>query len=285
MARTGEVAAPGRRETRAVPDPEEAEMAAIETTAGEQGRLWSARARDWAEIQEPAQSAMYSPMLEAAGVRPGTRLLDVGCGSGVAAALAHERGARVWGLDAAPAAIEFARRRVPDGDFRVGEIEALPYDDGAFDVVTGFNAFQYAADPVGALREARRVGAVVGIMTWGAPEHCEAAVLLKALGSLMPPPPPGAAGPFALSAPGALEELVERAGLVPRSAGTVRTTWEYPDDQTMQRALLAGGPAVKVAEVVGEERAMAVTLEAIAPFRRAGGGYDIENEWRYVIAD
>jgi SAM-dependent methyltransferase len=283
MARTGEVAAAVRRETRGVRR-QEADMAAIETTAGEQGRLWSARAREWAEMQEPRQAEMYPPMLDAAGVGAGTRLLDVGCGSGVAAAIAHERGAQVTGIDAAPAAIEFARRRVPDGNFRVGEIEALPYEDGAFDVVTGFNAFQYAADVAGALREARRVGALVGIMTWGAPERCDAAGVLKALGALMPPPPPGAVGPFALSAPGALEELVERAGLEPRTAGTVRTMWEYPADDTIRRGFLAGGPAVKVVEVVGEPRAMATVLEALAPFRSAGGGYALHNEWRYVIA-
>jgi SAM-dependent methyltransferase len=74
-------------------------------------------------------------------------------------------------------------------------MELLAHDDGAFDAVTGFNAFQYAASPVNALREARRVvkaDGIIVIAVWGLPESCEAAVHLKALGSLMPPPPPGA---------------------------------------------------------------------------------------------
>jgi 2-polyprenyl-3-methyl-5-hydroxy-6-metoxy-1,4-benzoquinol methylase len=66
-----------------------------------QGELWGARARDWAEAQEPAQSGLYPPVFDAAGVGEGTSLLDVGCGSGVAAAIAHDRGAKVSGIDAA----------------------------------------------------------------------------------------------------------------------------------------------------------------------------------------
>jgi SAM-dependent methyltransferase len=260
-------------------------MATKESTAGVQGRLWSARARDWAEIQEPAQSELYPPVFDAAGVGPGTRLLDVGCGSGVAAAIARERGAQVSGLDAAGPAIEFARARVPDGDFRVGDLEELPYEDGAFDVVTGFNAFQYAADPVHALAEARRVcTGVVAIVTWGAPEECEATAYVKALGSLLPPPPPGAPGPFALSTPGALEELARGAGLEPRAAATIRTAWDFPDADLGLRGMLSAGPAVKAIEHAGEQAVAEAVCAAAAPYRTAAGGYHVENAWRYVIA-
>jgi ubiquinone/menaquinone biosynthesis C-methylase UbiE len=52
--------------------------------------------------------------------------------------------------------LAIARTRVPDGDFHVGELESLPFPDGTFDLVTGFNAFQYAANPVAALADARK---------------------------------------------------------------------------------------------------------------------------------
>ncbi len=58
-------------------------------------------------------------------------------------------------------------------------MESLPYEDGSFDVVTGLNAFQFAADPAHALRAAGRVarrGAPLVIATWGRPEQCEAYV-------------------------------------------------------------------------------------------------------------
>ena len=264
-------------------------MATSETvggTAGVQGRLWGARARDWAELGEEAGRDLYPPVLDAAGVGAGTRLLDVGCGSGVAADVAARRGARVSGLDASAPSIEFARERVPGGDFVAGEMEALPYPDETFDVVTGFNSFQYAADPVNALRQARRVaraGGSVAAVTWGPPEQCAAAPYLRALGALMPPAPPGAPGPFALSSPGALDGLLTGAGLQVRDGGTVTTVWRYPDEATMLRGVLSGGPAVRAIEHSGEEQVIAATLETLAPCRTDAGGYAIENAWTYLI--
>ena len=265
-------------------------MATSNTVAGSasvQGELWGARARDWAEVQEPAQREMYPPVFDAAGLGEGTALLDVGCGSGVAAAIAHERGAKVSGLDAALQAIEIARERVGDGDFRVGELEALPYEDDTFDVVTGFASFQYAADPVHAVQEARRVarpGGTVAILTWGQPEHCQAAAIISALGRLLPPPPPGAPGPFALSAAGALEDLAQRAGLTPSHVAEFSTRWEYRDRKTALRAHLSSGPAAKAMRAVGEQTVTGAIGDAIEPFRTAAGAYTLENRWRFLLA-
>jgi hypothetical protein len=64
-----------------------------------------------------------------------------------------------------------------------------------------------------------------------------------ALGKLLPPPPPGAPGPFALSAPGALEALVGKAALNPEKVNTVTTTMPFPDEATAVRGLLASGVA------------------------------------------
>src|SRR5919197_2782109 len=260
---------------------------AISGSAQAQGELWGARARDWAEVQEPAQRALYAPVLDAAGVGEGTRLLEAGCGCGVAAAAAHGRGGAVAGIDAALPLIELARERLGGAEFRVGELEELPYEEASFDVVTVFNSFQYAADPVRALREARRVigsGGTVAIVTWGRPEDCEASAYLKALGSLLPPPPPGAPGPFALSEPGALEELVAQAGLTPHAAHEVTTRWDYPDRDTALRGLLSAGPAVKAIDGGAEDRVSEAVADSIEPFRTASGGYAIENTWRYLVA-
>src|SRR5580700_7605066 len=72
------------------------------------------------------------------GVGPGTRYLDVGCGAGGAAQLAAGRGAEVSGIDAADTLLAIARERTPNGSFHIGDLETLPFDDAAFDVVTGF---------------------------------------------------------------------------------------------------------------------------------------------------
>lgn len=81
----------------------------------------------------------------------------------------------------------------------MGDLKDLPFADATFDVVTGFNAFQFAGNPVRALTEARRVtkpGGIVAVMTWGRPEGMEATSIVAALRPLLPAPPPGAPGPL-----------------------------------------------------------------------------------------
>jgi SAM-dependent methyltransferase len=255
-------------------------------SAGVQGRLWGARAADWAEIQEPQLTALYDDVIGRLEVGPGTELLDAGCGSGAFAARAVAAGARVTGLDASAELIAYARRRVPGAAFSVGDLEELPYGGGAFGLVTGFNSFQYAADPVHALREAARVaaGGRVVVAVWGREQECEAAASLRALGSLLPPAPAGAPGPFALSAEGALEKLAADAGLVVTERVEVPTAWEYADEETALRGLLAAGPAIRAIEAAGEDAVRRAVSAAIAPFRMGDGGYRLENTFCYVVA-
>ncbi len=256
-------------------------------SASTQGQLWGAQATNWAEIQEGVCRPLFEAALDHLAVRPGVALLDVGCGAGLAAKLAARRGARVAGIDAAAALIAIAKERVPEADFRIGEMESLPFAGASFDCVTGFNSFQYAADPVNALREARRVakaGASVVIATWGQPADCEAAVYLSALRPLLPAPPPGAPGPFALSKEGALEALAEQAGLAPKTAAEVDCLWAYPNLETALRGLLSAGPAVKAIETSGEDRVQQAVVKALAPFQTDAGGYELRNKFRYLVA-
>jgi ubiquinone/menaquinone biosynthesis C-methylase UbiE len=138
-------------------------------------RLWGARARDWADLQEGMVRPAYEAVFRRTGVTAGTRYLDVGCGAGMASQTASALGAQVAGIDASEALLAIARERTPSGDFRIGDIEALPFADRSFDVVTGFNSFQYAGNPGVALAEARRVaksGGHVVVVTWGEPTAC-----------------------------------------------------------------------------------------------------------------
>jgi len=133
-------------------------------TAAVQGDLWSARAQDWADVQELTQRPLYTSILQEVMQGPHTNLLDVGCGSGLFTAMAAAA-SRVSGIDAAGALLAIAKRRTPQAEFRVGDMEALPYDSRTFDLVTGINSFQFAANPVNALAEARRVGQA-GLVCW-----------------------------------------------------------------------------------------------------------------------
>ena len=97
-------------------------------------------------------------------------------------AFAAARGALVAGVDLDPDRIAAASARVPAGDFAVGSMEQLPWTDGAFDVVTGFNAFQYALDVPAALAEAVRVSrGCVAVCKYGNPRENEFFAFLAAL--------------------------------------------------------------------------------------------------------
>jgi SAM-dependent methyltransferase len=256
-------------------------------TASMQGDVWSGSPHDWADLQEPLFKPVYQAVLTQAGVGAGQRVLDVGCGSGLFCHLAAERGAQVAGIDAAPKLIEIATSRTPSGDFRTGEMEELPFDDGVFDLVTGFNSFQFAADPANALRQAQRVAKPAGkiaMAVWGLARDCQAASILKALGGLLPPPPPGAPGPFALSEPGALEGLLTRAGLRPEQSADADTPFVFADADAACRAFIASGPGVVASRRHGADTVRATLLPALAPFQQADGSYRMENKFKFVLA-
>ena len=255
-------------------------------TANVQGQIWGTRAKDWADVQESVAVPLFEAVLQEIAVGANTSVLDIGCGSGIFCEMAAKRGAQVSGLDASEPLLTIARERVQAGDFRTGEMEELPYADRSFDVVTGFSSFQFAANPVNALREASRVsrtGTVV-IAVFGKPEESQSTAYIKAMGSLLPPPPPEAPGPFALSADGALEALAVKAGLTPTTVRTVECPWNYPDEKTALRGLLSSGPAIRAIQSKGEDVVRDVILQVISPFKTSSGGYYLTNDFHYLIA-
>jgi len=250
-------------------------------------RLWGARAADWANIQEGQCRAVYLAALERVSIGSGIAYLDAGCGSGMAAQIAAEKGASVSGLDATENLISIAKTRVPSGDFRVGDLENLPFPDGTFDVVTGFNSFQYAGNATAALSEAKRVaktGSRIIIMTWGVPDGMEAAVIVAALKPLLPPPPPGAPGPFALSDESVLRSFAMNAGLSPEEILDVESPWHYPDLVTALTGLKSSGVAAKAMENSNEKAVDAAHTEALKSFRQSDGSYTIGANFRCLLA-
>jgi SAM-dependent methyltransferase len=255
-------------------------------SAGRHGDIWGARARDWAENEEQ-QVPTYEDALRHVALEPGATVLEVGCGSGVFLRLATDRGFRVSGLDASEALIELACERVPEADLEVGDLQFLPYDDDSFDLVCGFNSFFFAADLVAALREAGRVakpGGNVLAQVWGRPDRCDLTPMKEAVAPFMPPPPPGASGPPPLWQPGVLEALATEAGLEPRSAFDLSYAFEYADEATLARRLLAPGLIVEAIRASGEEAVRRAIVGSLAAFRRPDGSYSLSNEWHFLVA-
>ena len=112
------------------------------------------------------------PVIEAAALQEGERLLDLGCGTGVAARLAAEQVAptgTVMGVDPHPGMLEVARRTSPDLEWRQGTAEDLPLPDESFDAVVCSLSFQFFTDEGRALQEIRRVLAPGGRAALGTP--------------------------------------------------------------------------------------------------------------------
>lgn len=255
--------------------------------------LWSERARDWADVMEGWNGwgiPVYRHVLERVNVDRNTSLLDVGCGAGRFSRIAADRGAAVAGLDATEAFVEIARERSPAGDFRVGDMQDLPWPDDSFDAVTGFNSFFIAADMGKALREAARVArpaATVAMTVFGRPERCQSTDLFSSLRQFTPPKPGGPAhvqtGP-GLHEEGMLEARATDAGLIAREAGYFEFVEEYRDLQTMARGYMAAPPFVRAAREAGEVAVREWLLQALQPLQAPSGRYRLVDEVRYLIA-
>ena len=203
-------------------------------------------------------------------------MLDIGCGNGDFCALALSRGAWVSGIDAAPAMIATARERAPEADLRVATMDALPFADGAFDVVTGFNSLQFAGDPVAALREWMRVGPMIAVCAWAERERCEVDVVedaLRALGGAT------AGAPFGPR----LEAVAREAGVELTAAADVAVPYEVSDQEELEDAFLLDARGYGAIDAMGETASRAAIAAAAAPFRRDDGSYRFENVFRYVI--
>src|SRR5262245_29935162 len=264
-------------------------MSSITSTTGSAGRwgpLWGAKADDWAANEEQ-QLPTYKAALSRIEIASGTKVLEVGCGSGVFLRLAADRGAQVFGLDASEELLALARRRVSEADLREGDMQFLPHDDDSFDVVAGFNSFFFAADMVAALREAGRVaksGAPVVVQVWGRPERCSLDAMKHALAPFLPPPDPNARRGSSLWQPGVLEELVTQAGLEPTAAFDITCAYEYAHDESLVAGMFAAGGIGLIAEAEGCGRVEDAVLAALRRYRTPDGGYLLENEWHFVIS-
>jgi SAM-dependent methyltransferase len=260
----------------------------VTAAAAIQRGLWGTNPRAWADLAEAHNQPLFEAVLDAAGVGRDTRVLDVGCGSGLTLVLAARRGAVPSGLDISPGLLGIARDRLPDADLREGDMEFLPFGDAAFDAVLGVNAFQFAGDPRRALREAARVlrpGGRVVASLFAEPERSEGTVVHEAMSALIPPERTGDHAPYALSAPGNLEAALADAGLRVQDNGEVICSWRYASMGDAVEGLLCSAGGARAREAAGEDAVRDVLRRVLAQFEDPHTGVvTMENTFRWVAA-
>lgn len=179
------------------------------------------------------------PLLDAAHVRKGSRVLDVACGPGYVAAAAAERGALSTGVDFSSEMVEEARARYPGLDFREGDAEQLTFADSSFDAVALNFGMLHLGKPEEALRQAHRVlcpGGRIAFTVWATPDKAIGfGIVIAAIqkhGDLNVPIPPGPPF-FRFSDPVESKVALARIGFVDPLVTEVPQVWRLPSSDAL----------------------------------------------------
>jgi SAM-dependent methyltransferase len=224
---------------------------------------------------------LHAAVLDATPVGPGTTLLDLGCGFGQFARAATDRGARVTGIDVAPAAVARAAAAVPEGVFAVGDAQDPP--PGPFDVVAAVQLLMHVPDPVAVLAAAARRGAVVAATVWGRDGECDVRVFGEALAPWLGPRPPQA-GPSPVTEPSRLRAVAMLAGLDVERVDEVVCAFDYADEDELLGPVFASALGRAVGRRVGPVVLRSAVLEHLEPYRTGAGGYRLANVFRVLLA-
>ncbi|MFA9564664.1 MAG: class I SAM-dependent methyltransferase, partial [Acidimicrobiales bacterium] len=234
---------------------------------------------------EPSAGLAVETVFDLAGVGPGTELLDVACGSGLAVSRAERLGATTSGIDAAEGLIEIAQRRAPQSELMAGDMFALPWADDSFDVVTSFNGIWGGCDDaVAEMARVLRPGGLAAITFWGRSSELDLRDFFIVLGTAEAQVGEELMDLAQIGRPGVAEAMFDAAGLDVVTRGTTAARFEFPDDDIAWRALRSPGVAAPSLAAVGEDELRSRVLDAIAPFRAGDGSYVLQNELTHLIA-
>ncbi|MFD7167684.1 SAM-dependent methyltransferase [Streptomyces violascens] len=262
------------------------------------------RARDWAEIQE----RMLVPLVEAAyerlDVGPATRLLGLGCGSGLALLIAASRGAAVTGVDRPERAarLALARERLVPETGRDGApgrgasrlVTGSPADTREqgrppYNLITAFEPIGCAAGDteglVSTLEAAVALaehGSAVVLAGWGPPERCATSAVLRVATRLTARL--NDAPRWRPSARDDLEDVAARAGLKPDGSGRVACPFGYADLDSAVRGLMSTGAFDAAARATDQAQVEKELIEALHGHVRRDGTVWMPNVFRYLIA-
>ena len=224
---------------------------------------WQAAASSYEGFAGATQLFVPS-LLQAAGTAPGMRLLDVACGTGLAAGAAAAIGARVTGVDFSPAMIVMARSLHPAAGFRTADAEELPFGNGSFDAVVANFGIHHVERPERAIAEAHRVLAPGGILAftfWADPRDNTAwRIIFDAIAACGRIDVPMPAGNDAHATPENFTRLVVEAGFDARTlrCDLISQDWLLPRDADLVSIFETG--TVRMATLL---RGQGAALEAV----------------------
>jgi len=183
-------------------------------------------------------------LVQAAPARAGKRLLDVACGTGVAAQAAAAAGAHVTGVDFSPAMVVMARSLHPGIDFQAGDAEALPFGDASFTAAIANFGIHHVEHPERAITEAHRVlapGGAFAFTVWAASHDNTAWRIIfdavAACGRLDVPMP---AGNDSAATRENFTQLLTEAGFHGIGSELITQDWRLPPDADLVSIFEAG---------------------------------------------
>ena len=240
---------------------------------------WQKAAAHYQATFAAATGEFADALLDAAGVGPGTKLLDLCCGTGLVAGAAAARGAIVSGLDFSPAMLEVARAMHPASHFADGDAEAMPFPNGTFDAVVSNFGVHHVPRPERALAEVRRAlrpGGRVAFATWAAPaDNIAWQLLLDAI--RVHGDPDAAQAPVSgggLGSEEAVHRVLNEAGFAAPATGLLRREWRLTHPGDLIAALRRG--TVRTAALIDAQRPAALAAieteiaRQAAAYRRDG---------------
>lgn len=236
---------------------------------------WERKAEPYYVSCRPITDRLIDPLLDAAHVSAGSRVLDIGTGPGEVAAKSAARGAIVVGLDFAEAMVTLASRTHPGLTFVVADAQAPPFADRSFDAIVGNFTFHHLSDQrraLGSWRRLLRPGGWLALTVWDAPAANRLMGLfvdaVAAAGATPPPELP--VGPPMTTTDDAYHEALRLAGFDSTSVGTIRFTLQLATTDALWNRMLAS--SVRTGAMVAEQP-LNVRERIRAEFDRLAEGY------------
>jgi SAM-dependent methyltransferase len=250
--------------------------------------IWETKAAGYDSFFGGITSRLIEPLLDAAAVGAGTRALDVATGPGYVAAGAARRGADVLGIDIAMAMVALAAKLHPKIEFRQGDVQDLPLEDGSFDAVVGNFLVLHLGRPEQGAAELARVlapGGRLALTTWDVPGRARLFdIFIGAVadaGAQAPAAIPVGPDFFRFSDDDEFDALLDGAGLEDREVKTVAFEHDVASPDGLWDGMLGGTARTSVLILEQDEETQGRIREA---FKRRAYEYQHEYGLRIPIS-